>query len=95
MSMNRVTKTGPLGTALWIALPVVAAGLFYVWTHVTTVRLGYDLSRADQAHQRLLEEQQLLRVKHGNLVNPQHLERLARARGFAYRPHQTVELGER
>lgn len=88
-------KTGPLGAAVLLAAPVVAAALFYVWTHVTTVRLGYDLSRADQAHQRLLEEEQRLRVKYTNLVNPQHLERLAKARGFAYRPHQTVPLKDR
>lgn len=85
-------ETGPLGAAVLIAAPLVGACLFYVWTHVTTVRLGYDLSRADLTHRRLLAEQHQLSVRYGNLVSPKNLEALATQRGFAYRPSQTVKL---
>ena len=71
---------GPVGTAVLVAGPVVAAALFYVWTQVTTVRLGYALSAAGDAHRVLLEQNRALRIETAALKSPDRLEKLGRER---------------
>ena len=44
----------PLLTSVLFAGPLVAAGLFYVWTHVVAVRLGYELSEAAEENESFL-----------------------------------------
>lgn len=67
----------PVLTAVMLAVPVVAAALFYVWTHVSTVRLGYELSAAATQHRALLEANRGLRIEVATLKSPERLERLA------------------
>ncbi len=69
----------PLAVALLVALPVVLAALFHVWTKVTTVRLGYALSRAGNTHKRILEKNRALRVEVAALKAPERLKELAQA----------------
>src|SRR5262249_52155959 len=47
-------ELGPVLTATLLVAPVVAAGLFYVWTRVATLRLGYELSKAGEVHRALI-----------------------------------------
>lgn len=68
---------GPIGVVLVLVLPLVAAALFYVWAEVTTLRLGYQLSQAGEAHRALLEENRGLRVEVAALRAPERLKRLA------------------
>ncbi len=82
---------GPLGTALALVLPVVAAALFYVWTHITTVQLGYQLSEAAEAHQQLLEENRGLRVEVAALRAPERLKELGRNK-FNLLPPRTEQV---
>ena len=67
----------PIITALLLVAPVVAAALFYVWTRVSTVRLGYDLSRAGEMNRRLNEENRGLRIEVASLKAPERLKQLA------------------
>jgi cell division protein FtsL len=60
-----------------IVAPVVAAALFYVWAEITTMRLGYTLSQASDAHRSLLEVNRGLRIEVAALRAPERLERLA------------------
>lgn len=78
MEKRKKRELGPIGVSLGIALPVVMAALFYVWTNVTTVRLGYELSEAAKAHRELLEENRGLRVEVAALKAPDRLARLAK-----------------
>lgn len=89
-------ELGPLGTSVAVAIPVVLAALFYVWTQVTTVRLGYELSKAAKAHKNLLEENRGLRIEVAALKAPERLERLAKIHhGLAPpRSEQVIELSE-
>lgn len=84
----------PVLTAVMLAAPVVVAGLFYVWTRVVTVRLGYQISEASEVHHRLLEENRGLRIESAALKAPARLEKLARERyGLAApRPEQIIRL---
>ncbi len=71
---------GPVVTAVMLAIPVVAAALFYVWTHVSTVRLGYEMSEAAKQHRALLEVNRGLRIEVAALKSPERLEKLGRTK---------------
>lgn len=93
----RRPKTGPVVVAVVLLLPVVFAALFYVWTRVATVRLGYAISEAGSDHQQLVEENRGLRIEVAALKSPQRLEQIGRER-FRLRPplpEQVVKLESR
>ena len=86
-------RLGPVGTALLFAAPVVAAALFYVWTHVHAVRLGYALSDAGERHQTLVEEQRALELDVAALKAPERLESVAKKYGLAPpKPEQVIRM---
>lgn len=70
----------PVVAAVLLVVPVVGAALFYVWTHVATVRLGYELSAAAKVHRALVEENRGLRIEVASLKSPERLERLAKTK---------------
>lgn len=78
--LGRLVTLGPIGNAIVIAAPMVGAALFYVWAEITTVRLGYALSQAGEAHRVLLEENRGLRIEAAALRAPERLKRLAEER---------------
>ncbi len=69
-------KQDPLVWALAIAAPLVAVGLFHAWTHVQTVRLGYELSDAVERREALEEQNRALRMERSTLRAPERLQRL-------------------
>lgn len=86
---------GPLTTAVLVAVPVVAAALLYVWTQVTTVQLGYALSKAGRTHRTLLDQNRALRIDHAALRSPDNLQRLGARFSLAPpRPEQVVRVRE-
>ena len=89
-------RIGPLGTSILLVGPVVVAALFFVWTHVTTVRLGYELSSAGENHRLLVEENRTLRVEVAALKAPERLKLLARRNYglLAPTPAQIIRLSE-
>jgi cell division protein FtsL len=77
---DRVIKAKELAPPTLAALliaPVVASALFYVWTHVAAIRLGYQMSAAGEEHRLLLEENRALRVEVSSLKAPERLKQLA------------------
>ena len=56
---------------------MVAAALFYVWTQVAAVRLGYELSAAATVHKSLGEENRGLRIEVASLKSTDRLRALA------------------
>ena len=87
----------PIVLALLLVAPVVAAAVFYVWTHVATVRLGYELANAARVHAALVEENRGLRIEVAALKRPDRLKRLA-ARNYQLRapsPGQIIRMGDR
>lgn len=73
MSQRERRALGPIGFGLALALPVVLAGLFLVWTRVTTFQLGYRLDRAQRSHDTLMREQARLRFEVEVKSAPQRL----------------------
>lgn len=82
---------GVLGKSMVIVAPVVAAALFFVWAEITTMRLGYTLSQASDAHKSLLEVNRGLRIEVAALRAPERLERLAVER-FHLEPPKTEQV---
>ena len=87
----------PVGTSVVLIAPVLGAALFYVWTHVTTVQLGYTLSQAADTHRGLLETNRSLRVEVAALRAPERLKELGRSRFKLAAPdtQQILRLDER
>ena len=73
-------NVGPVGRSVVFLAPLVAAAVFYVWTRVTTVQLGYTLAKEAQRHEKLLEDNRALRVETSYLKRPERLESWARDR---------------
>lgn len=91
-----VGQLSPTVSAILMAVPVVLAALFYVWTHVASVRLGYEISRAGEAHRALIEENRALRVEVASLKDPKRLAALATEKyGLAPpKPSQIIKRGQ-
>jgi cell division protein FtsL len=95
---KRLEKSPPaaitpvLLSVLFVA-PVVAAGIFYVWSQVAAVRLGYEMSTASERHRALLEENRALRIEVASLRAPERLQQLAQQYRLAPpRSEQIVRL---
>ena len=89
-------SASPVSVAFIGVAPMVAAALFFVWTRITTVQLGYVLSEAAASHQRLLEDNRVLRLEVAALRATARLERLAKE-VYGLRPpgpDQVVVLAE-
>lgn len=78
--IRELARLTPYGTLVLLVSPVVAAALFFVWSQITTVRLGYALSQAGDAHRVLLEENRGLRIEVAALRAPERLKKLAEER---------------
>ncbi len=90
-----LNRLGPIGTAMLVAAPVTAAALFYVWTHVQSVRPGYALSKAGQAHERLLEENRAKKLDVAALEAPERHERIGKKYGLGPpRAEQVIRVDE-
>lgn len=89
--MLKTLGAGPVGMTLMLVSPVVAAALFYVWAEMTTVHLGYQLSRASEMHRKLLEENRGLRIEVAALRAPERLKRIAEDR-FHLEPPKTEQV---
>jgi cell division protein FtsL len=91
----KLEELGVLQMAIILVAPVVAAALFYVWAEVTSVRLGYLLSQAGEAHNTLVEENRGLRIEVAALKAPERLKRIAQERFHLAPPRleQVVRLG--
>lgn len=79
----RLEALGPVSRAVIVAAPVVAAALFYVWAHLTTVLLGYRISEAADRLQQLEEQDRSLRLEAASLRSPARLEQIAVRFGLA------------
>ena|GEM_PF-6517925 len=71
-------RLSPLTLSILFAMPIIAAALFNVWIHVATIQLGYALSAEAQKHEKLVEENRVLRIDIAALRSPQRLKKLAR-----------------
>jgi cell division protein FtsL len=62
--------------AVGIAL-VLIGSLFYVWYHQRIISLGYEISKAAQEEQDLLQANKKMRIELAALKSPGRIERMA------------------
>lgn len=67
-------------TALLVVAPLVAVGLFHVWSRTRVLSAGYELGRLESEHRQLLSERDRLKLEVATLRSPGRLERFARER---------------
>jgi hypothetical protein len=83
----------PLLFGLLLSAPVVAAAILVVWSHLTTVKLGYALSAVSRRHESILAENKALRVEASLLRSPDRLGKLAGLLGlFPMGPAQVLAV---
>ena len=66
--------------ALWalsVALVFIGCSLFSVWAHQQVISLGYEISRASEEEQELLQESKKLRLELAALKSPKRIENAA------------------
>ena len=73
---------------------IILTLLFFLWSRLETVKLGYEISRENKKTIELLDENKSLRLQVVNLKSPERIERLARERiGLVYpRERQIVVI---
>ena len=62
---------------LVVAAVFIGCSLFYVWSHHQILSLGYETSEAAREEQRLLQENNRLRLELASLKAPGRIERMA------------------
>ncbi len=60
-----------------IIAAIIAGSLFYVWSRVLVINLGYDLSEAMEVHWKLAGENKKLRIEIATLRSLARIERIA------------------
>lgn len=65
---------------LLIVTTVVFCALFFVWSRLEVLQMGYELSRANKTYEYLVKENQCLRVEVASLKSPVRIEKIARER---------------
>lgn len=73
---------------------IVVTLLFFLWSRLETVKLGYEISRENKKTIELLNENKSLRLQVVDLKSPERIERLASERlGLVYpRERQIVVI---
>jgi len=64
--------------ALCIIVALIAGSLFYVWSRVLVINLGYDLSEVMDRHWKLVQDNKKLQIEIALLKSLARVERIAR-----------------
>jgi cell division protein FtsL len=63
--------------AFCIIAALIAFSLFYVWSRVLVINLGYDLSQAMEIQWKLVQDNKKLQIEIATLKSPARIERIA------------------
>lgn len=63
--------------AFCIIAALIAGSLFYVWSRVLVINLGYDLSEAMEVHWKLVQDNKELQIEIASLKSLARIERIA------------------
>ncbi len=69
----------------WL-LFITALALFYVWSRVQVVQLGYEISALQRTNDELSKQVSMLEVEIANLKSPARLENIAKTKLFMQPP---------
>ena len=77
-----MSKIKPYFIVLVIILTVL--GMFYVWTTMESIKLGYEINRLNIAKSKLEHKQKKLLIKKTALSSPARIYGIAVKMGFVY-----------
>ncbi|MBN1883486.1 MAG: hypothetical protein JW885_15070 [Deltaproteobacteria bacterium] len=66
------------------ALMIAASLSFYLWTRVSVVTVGYDLSALKTTRVALIQKNRELRIQLDTMITPGELERIGKEMGLIY-----------
>lgn len=69
-------------TAVLLSVTVLFVGLFYVWTRMQIVQIGYEISELESKNKELKNRKRELQLEIASLQSPGELERKARKLGL-------------
>lgn len=69
---------GLVSSVLFILVIVISVLLFYTWSRVQVVRIGYEIFNANSEMRRLDQENKELILEIATLKSPKRIERIAR-----------------
>lgn len=70
--------------AVALSAAVLCVGLFYVWTRMQIVQLGYEISTLEAKNRELKDRKKELMVEMASLQSPTELEKKARKMGLVF-----------
>ncbi len=70
--------------AVVLSAAVLCVGLFYVWTRMQIVQLGYEISTLEVKNRELKDRKKELMVEMASLQSPKELEKKARKLGLVF-----------
>lgn len=77
-----MSKIKPYFIVLVIILTIL--GIFYVWTTMESIRLGYDINRLNHIKSNLVHKNKELLIKKTALSSPSRIYSIAVKLGFIY-----------
>jgi len=81
----RIRRAAPFMVAV-ISASLLFVGLFYVWTRMQIVQIGYEISELSSKNKELANRKRELMLEIASLQSPQELEKKARKQGLVI-PH--------
>ncbi len=69
-----------------LAVVLLLVGLFYVWTRMQQVQIGYEISKLEAMNKDLKNRKRELHLELSSLQSPRELEAKARKLGLIYPP---------
>ncbi|MDA8298764.1 MAG: cell division protein FtsL [Deltaproteobacteria bacterium] len=77
-----MTKIKPYFIILVIILTIL--GIFYVWTAMESIKLGYDITKLNDIKSKLEHKNKKLLIKKTALSSPSRIYGIAKKMGFIY-----------
>lgn len=81
----RIRRAAPFMVVV-ISASLLFVGLFYVWTRMQIVQIGYEISELSSKNKELANRKRELMLEIASLQSPQELEKKARKQGLII-PH--------
>ena len=67
-----------IGVSLIVGAVLIFSSLFYVWSQVQIVNLGYEISKSNMEKNELLQLNKKLKLEIASLTSPYHVEDIAK-----------------
>lgn len=83
-----IKNPGFLLSAIMVITIIVLVVLFYLWSRLLTINLGYEISKAEKDRKELIRENEVLKLDIATLKSPVRIEGIANGElGLVY-PNQ-------